>query len=66
VSSQAADSPRRSDRLCQPAQIAELETPGLVRRDTTRLVRLDLAFQVIAKLLGDLAVNPAAVEQPTQ
>jgi hypothetical protein len=61
-----ADVTGRFDRLRQSSQIAERETPCLVRRDATRLVRLDLAFQVIAKLLGDLAVNLAPTEQPPQ
>ena len=54
------------DRLRQTAQIAEGETACLFRRDSSQTVRLDLAFEVVAELLGDLAVNPAATEKPAQ
>ena len=61
-----ADGAGGFDRLRQPSQIAEGQTTRLFGRDAAPAVRLDLALEVVAKLLGDLAVNPAATEQSTQ
>jgi hypothetical protein len=52
--------------LGHSSQIAERETACFFSQDASRSVRLDLAFEVVAELLGDLAFDSASVQKPAQ